>query len=426
MTDAGGTGADDDLRGLTLDELRSRFRRDYDPFGSVTIGEQLAEIAERRTECPVSYSARGNGCWVATRYDDISDMLRRSNRGFISFPSTPDGENTPGSQKAMIPLEIDGPEHRQYRAALDPLFAPKRVAQLEPDLRAAANRLIDGFIENGKCDFSHDFAMPFPGATVLAIMGWPAGDLEKLNTWVGIVLHGIVGASTEESDKARAQAQTEIYTYFMNLIAERRANPGDDVTSHLVGLELDGRRLTDAELFDTLLLMMLAGLDTVQSVFSQSFVHLGRHPEDWDRMFTSPDTLNAAIEELVRYASPAVPTRTVTEDAVDVGGVPIPKGERVHAPLAAANRDPEYYPDPDTIKFDREAKPHLSFGLGPHRCLGIHLARLELRIGFEELRRRLPRFTLDPDHQPVERIGLTWGVENVRIQFQPGPREDGR
>jgi cytochrome P450 len=106
-----------------------------------------------------------------------------------------------------------------------------------------------------------------------------------------------------------------------------------------------------------------------------------------------------------------------------VGDVPIPRGERVHGPLAAANRDPQYYPDPDEIKFDREIKPHLSFGLGPHRCLGIHLARLELRIGFEELRRRLPVFSLDTRYQPVDHLGLAWGVENVHITFPPGRRQ---
>jgi cytochrome P450 len=414
----------DELQNLTLSELRTKFRRDYDPFSSATIDAQVAELAERRSECPVSYSARGNGCWVITRYDDISAMLRRSSRGFISFPSTPDGLQTQGQQNKMIPIEIDGPEHREYRQVLDPLFSPQRVQALEPQLREAANRLIDEFIEAGHCDFAHDFALPFPGATVLAIMGWPEEDLEKLNIWVGVVMHGIVGATQEESDAARGKAHGEIREYFLNLIADRRESPPtDDVTSHLLQLELNGRKLTDDELFDTFLLMMLAGLDTVKSVFAQSFVHFGRHPEAWDLMFSSPEMLESAMEELLRYTSPAVPTRNVTDDVIEVGGVPIPKGERVHGPLAAANRDPKYYPEPDEIKFDRPPKPHLSFGLGPHRCLGVHLARLEVRIGFEELHRRIPTFTIDPAYQPVDHLGLAWGVENVHIQFPPGKRE---
>jgi cytochrome P450 len=425
MTEISSQQPADELRGLSLDELHARFRRDYDPFSSNTIKQQLEELAERRRDLPVSYSARGNGCWVITRYDDISSMLRRSNRGFISFPSTPDGVNTQGSVKAMMPIELDGAAHRQFRQVLDPLFAPKRVGELEPELRAAANKLIDEFIEQGEVDFAHDFALPFPGATVLAIMGWPAEDLEKLNNWVGIVMHGIIGASEEESNAARGRAHGEIRAYFFDLIAKRRQSLSDDVTSHLIRLELNGKHLTDDELFDTFLLMMLAGLDTVKSVLAQSFVYLGTHPEAWDAMFATSASLEPAIEELLRVTSPPVPTRNVTEEFVEVGGVPIPRGERVHGPLIAANYDPEAYPEPNEIKFNRAAKPHLSFGLGPHRCLGIHLARLELRIGFEELRRRLPTFSLDTRYQPVEHLGLAWGVENVHITFPPGHRENG-
>jgi len=426
MTEISASQPSEELRTLSLDDLHARFRRDYDPFSSNTIKQQLDELAERRGELPVSYSGRGNGCWVITRYDDISSMLRRSSRGFVSFPSTPDGVNTQGSQKAMIPIELDGAEHRQYRQVLDPLFAPKRVGLLEPELRAAASRLIDEFIERGEADFAHDFALPFPGATVLAIMGWPAEDLEKLNTWVGIVMHGIIGASEEESNAARRQAHGEIRAYFFDLIAKRRQSLGDDVTSHLLQLELNGRGLTDDELFDTFLLMMLAGLDTVKSVLAQSFAYLGTHPEAWDAMFATPESLDPAIEELLRVTSPAVPTRNVTDEFVEMGGVPIPRGERVHGPLIAANYDPEVYPEPNEIRFDRDMKPHLSFGLGPHRCLGVHLARLELKIGFQELRRRLPTFSLDTRYQPVDHLGLAWGVENVHITFPPGPRENGQ
>ncbi len=424
VNDAGVEPAAEDHSGLSVEELKAKLRRDYDPFSTRTIAEQLAELAERREQVPVSWSARGNGCWVITRYDDMAAMLQRSNKGFISFPSTPDGVNTQGSQKKMIPIEVDGAEHRQYRALLDPLFSPKRVQALEPELRVAANRLIDKFIEAGEADFAHEFALPFPGATVLAIMGWPAEDLEKINAWVDVVMHGIIGASEEESNAARGKAHGEIRQYFGDMITERRADPGDDVLSHMIRSDFADRKLDDDELFDFCLLMMLAGLDTVKSVFAQSFVYFGRHPEKWDEMFEHEETLKPAIEELLRWASPPVPTRNVTEDVIEVGGVSIPKGDRVHGPLAAANRDPKYYPDPDEIQFDRPAKPHLAFGLGAHRCLGIHLARLELRVGYEELRRRIPRFSLDESKPPIDHLGLAWGVENVHITFPPGPREN--
>jgi cytochrome P450 len=413
-----------DHQGLSLDELRTQLRRDYDPFSTtISIDEQLAEFAERREQLPVSYSARGNGCWVITRYDDMAALLKKNNKGVISFPNNPDANNAQGAQDRMIPIELDGPEHRAYRNLLEPLFSPKRVEKLEPELRRAANTLIDNFIESGRCEFAQDFAFPFPGATVMAIMGWPLEDIQKLNGWVGTIMHGIPGASEDESNAARGKAHGEIREYFFGLIAKRRADPLDDVSSHVIHTEINGAKLTDDTLFDFFLLMMLAGLDTVKSVFAQSFVYFADHQDKWDEMFAEPETLRPAIEELLRMYSPPVPTRNVTDEVIDVGGVPIPKGERVHGALMAANRDPKYYPDPDEVKFDRPSKPHLGFGLGTHRCLGVHLARLELRVGFEELRRRLPRFHLDPSQKPQTHLGFAWGVENVHILFEPGSRE---
>ncbi|WP_216892298.1 cytochrome P450 [Nocardia alni] len=412
-------------------ELRAKYRRDYDPYTrTIGITEQLAELADRREAMPVSYSARGNGCWVLTRYDDIAGVLRRSNRGFISFPNEPDGVNTQGSEVQQIPIELDGSRHQQFRAMLDPLFSPKRVNELADGLREWAVRLIDGWIEQGSCDFVQGFALPFPGVTVMKIMGWPEEDVDRLNNWVDIVMHGLPDATQEETDAARAKAHGEIREYMFALIAQRRAEPRrDDVTSAALDLELDGVKLTDVELFDLFLLMMFAGLDTVQSVLSQAMAYLGRHPEQWDHMFESPEMLASAIEEFLRWGTPPVPTRTVVYDEIQVGELMLPKGERVHFPLAIANRDPDYYENPDEVVLDRfvaaGAKPHIAFGMGAHRCVGVHLARLELRIAFEELRRRLPAFRLDADYEPREHLGLAWGIDNVHLLFEPAGATEG-
>ncbi|WP_169816255.1 cytochrome P450 [Nocardia miyunensis] len=413
---------------MSIDMLRTTYRRDYDPYSSTTIGDQLAELAQRREVQPISYSARGNGCWVLTRYDDISSVLRRSNRGFISFPNDPDGINSAGSEEGMIPIEIDGARHRQFRSVLEPAFAPKRVAELEDGLRAWANRLIDAWIADGECDFGAGFALLFPNVTVMKMMGWPEDDVERLNRWVDVVMHGVPNVSQDEANAARGKAHGEIREYMFALIAQRRAEPSrEDVTSAALEAEIDGEKLSDAELFDLFLLMMLAGLDTVQSVLSQAIVHLAGNQEKWDRMFDTPEILASSVEEFLRWATPPVPTRTINQDAVQVGELTLPKGERVHFPLAAANRDPAYYERPDEVILDRfvstETKPHVAFGLGPHHCVGAPLARLELRIAFEELHRRIPRFTLKPDHHPQEHLGLAWGIDNVHIQFEPGEPE---
>lgn len=409
-----------------LSELRDSYRRDYDPYSTASIADHLAELAERRQKCPVSYSARGNGCWVATTYDDISSVLRRNNSGFVSYPLDPDAANPQGKKDKMIPIELDGALHRQYREILEPLFSPKAIRPLEPELRAAANRMIDGFIERGRCDFVREFAMPFPGATMMTIMGWPMADLEMLSGLASAVLHGVVAPTPEEAMAARLDAQVQLGGWLHALIAERReAPPRNDLTSHLIDeAQVDGQNLDNDQLFDLLLNMLLAGLDTVQSVLAQCMVILAAHPEKWTEMFADPATLKPAIQELLRLTGPTALTRTVDDESAVVGEVTLPKGERVHFPIGAANRDPAYYPNPDEPVFDREhPKPHLSFGLGPHRCVGSHLAQIELQIAFEELHRRIPTFALDPDNPPHDHLGLVWGTENVHLVFPPGQRE---
>lgn len=410
---------------VAIDKLHAAYRRDYDPYADRPIEEHLAELAERRSELPVSYSARGNGCWVLTTYDDISALLRLNNRGVVSFPNEPDGINRGGTREAMIPIELDGALHKQYRQLLDPQFAPRKVMALEDELREACNRLIDSFIEDGTVDFGNRFALPFPGATVLAIMGWPREDLEQMNHWADVIMHGVAGASEADDLAARGQAHQAFSAYMDEKIPQwRAASRKDDVMSVMLDAEIDGAPMTDDQLFDFSLLMMLAGLDTVQSVLARSMLYLAGRQDQWAEMFADPDKVDAAIEELLRVFTPPVPTRTVTEETLEIGGIAIPRGERVHAPLSAGNRDPKYFPKPDEVIFDRPAKPHLAFGIGTHRCVGLHLARLELKIAFQELHRRIPRFELDPDQPaPHEHLGQAWGVTNVHLRFAPGPRE---
>jgi cytochrome P450 len=405
-----------------VETVRQQRTRDYQPYADVSIAENLAELADRRATCPLSYSTTGpDGFWVATTYDDISGVLRRNNRGFTSYPNSPFGvTDMKGGQKAMIPIEIDGPAHHLYRKLLDPYFAPSAVAALEPKVRDAANRLIDDFVEDGRCEFVTQFAFPFPGSTVMGLMGWPLDDGALMAGWVDTLLHGVRGGTEEESTAARVEAMKSVRQYVFGFVEQRRAEPTDDITTFISTVEIDGRRLTDDELYDIFVLMMTAGLDTVNSVLAQSFVYLGRHSGVWAEMNSSPEQLDRGIEEFLRWGSPAVPTRTVTEEGIVVADLEIPVGERVHCPLAAANRDPKYYAEPNEIRLDRPLKPHLAFGLGPHRCIGSHLARMEMRVAYEELYRRIPDFRLDESNPPRDHLGLAWGTENVHITFEPG------
>lgn len=402
---------------IDIEALRAAHHRDYDPYSTATIQEHLDEVADRRENVPLSFSAKG-GFWLATTYDDIAGMLRRNNKGFISFPNIPDGVLAFG-QKRQIPIELDGPIHAEYRKMLDPLFSPGKVREMEDQVRQVARDLIDGFASRGEVDLVPEFAFPFPGLVFLSVMGWPLEDAELMNSWVHTFLHGVEGASEEEVTAARIDASTKSRAYIQAIVDDRRANPREDITTVIVQSEIEGAPIPDEDLSDLFILLMMAGLDTTASVIAQSMAYFAKHPEKWDEMFADEDDLDAAIEELLRWTSPAVPTRNVADDEVEIGGLTLPKGERIHCPLAFANRDPKYYPDPDEIIFDRDPQPHLTFSLGPHRCIGVHLARQELRIAFEELRRVMPTFSLAEGVEPKEHLSLTWGVENVRLVFEP-------
>jgi len=412
------------LPDVDIEAVKRERAIDYDPFSAKDIEVNLAQLAARRAVNPVTYSGTGGGFWVATGYDEIVSVLRNNNRGYISFPNNPYGEPPAGeaTSKRLIPIELDGAEHRQYRKLLEPVFAPKEMQALEPQIRKLANDLIDTWIEDGTVDFVSGFAFPYSATTIILLMGWPLQDAAMMNKWVRTLQHGVLDGDEEAARKAQAKAGAEVREYILSMMAERRARPVDDFSQMLMNIELNGSKLSDDDLYDTFLLLMLAGLDTVQSALAQTFAYLGTRQDKWDEMFAQPETIDLAVEEFLRYTAPAVPTRTVTNDYMVVGDVPVPRGERVHCPLGAANRDPKYYPDPDEIDYNRPAKPHLAFGLGPHRCIGLHLARLEMKIAFEELRARIPRFGLTEGHTPVGHLGFAWGVDDVYLSFPPGPR----
>jgi cytochrome P450 len=410
---------------VDLDALKRERAVDYNPFVAVDLPDNLAKMAGYRDVSPMMYSTAGGGFWVATGYDEVVSVLRNNNKGFVSFPNNPFGEPTDGTAIAktkLIPIDIDGPEHRQYRKLLEPVFAPREMQALEPQIRKLANDLIDQWIEDGTVDFVPGFAFPFSATTVLVLMGWPLQDAGKMNDWVRTLQHGVTGGSPDETVAAQVAAAHAVRAYMTAMIEERKGEHADDFTTMLMNIELNGRKLTDDELLDMFLLLMMAGLDTVQSVLSQIFQYLGTRQDKWDEMFAEPQTLDLAVEEFLRWTAPAPPTRNVTAQYMQVGDVPVPAGERVHCVIGAANRDPKVYPDPDEVDFTRQARPHLAFGLGPHRCIGLHLARLEIKIAFEELRARMPRFTLDSSYQPAGHLGFAWGVENVYLTFPPAKR----
>lgn len=370
--------------------------------------------ADLRSKCPVSHSTAYGGHWVFTRYEDIHEIVR--NQEVFSSESV----NIPptiGQDGPLIPLEIDPPDHNIYRSLLTPLFSPKRMAAMETEVRRIVTELIDDIEGKDRIDFIEAFAKPLPTKVFLAMMGWPLEDAERFHHWTDTIVMGKPGASEEEATAVRMEAAMEVYAYFAEMLDERMENPdaaADDVTAVLVNGKFGDRDLTQFEMLNLLFLLMIGGLHTVQGQLAHSVIYFAEHPEQRKKLVEDPDLVPSAVEEMLRYESAVAPARVVKQD-IEIGGVQLKAGDRVLIPLGAADRDPEQFSNPDDVDLSREPNPHLAFGGGRHRCLGSHLARIELRIAFEEIHRRFPDYKLDPADPPHRLLSQVKGVEKLPL-----------
>ena len=327
---------------------------------------------------------------LVTRRDDIEKALRDA-----SVFSSGVGSLDLGNTRPLIPLQIDPPKHVKYRRILDPLFAPRAMTPLEGELVDLVGELIGRFASRGACDLNAELSVPLPCTMFLKLLGLPQEDLGIFLT----MKDGIIrpDGETPEAQAAQRAATAElIYSYFQETVDRRRAEPTDDLLTRIMDSELDGVRLTDDEVLDVCFLFIIAGLDTVTDSLNCLFAHLAQHPADRQRIVDDPSVIPSAIEELLRWESPvpAVP-RIATRD-IEVGGCPIKSGEQVMLLIAAANTDEGAAPPLATVDLDRSPNPHFAFGGGVHRCLGSHLARLELRVALREFHRRIPEYSLAP------------------------------
>jgi cytochrome P450 len=251
-----------------------------------------------------------------------------------------------------------------------------------------------------------DFAQQFPTSIFLEMMGLPVDELDQFMAWEHAILHI---ANDEQGLEQRAEASRAVMQRFASIIAERRVEPRDDIVSKALTYEVDGEPVTDADLLSFCLLMFTAGLDTVSATLGWIFLHLARTPEDRERILQQPDLIRTAVEEFVRAYAIVIPARKVTE-AIEIQGCPFKAGDMVNIPLNAATRDDAAFTDARTIDIERKPNNHIAFGAGPHRCLGSHLARRELKMAIEEWHKRIPIYRLDPNAELFEaggQLGLT-------------------
>ena len=358
---------------------------------------------------PDMYGSERTNVFIA-KHGDIEHVLRNPEL-FSSDFLPPEVAPFP-----MIPENVDPPEHKKYRRLLDPLFGPKHMKLLEPDITRRANELIDGLIERGECDFAQEFAVPLPCGVFLDLMGLPSDELDFFLALKHDFLHG-----QEVSNEYLLEAKERGNARFRTLIAERRRDPRDDLITHLVNATIDDQPLAEEELLGICQLMVVAGLDTVTDSLTCFYAWLAGHPKQRRRVAEDPAIIPAAIEELLRFESPVpfVP-RIVTED-LELNGCPLKAGNQIVCLLGSANTDERVYERAYVVDFDRVVNRHFGFGGGIHRCLGSHLARLELRVALREWHRRIPEYSI-PDGVDLEYTPLLRQVEHLPLLFVPAPR----
>lgn len=347
-----------------------------------------AVYAAMRERCPVAHSDAHGGFWVLSSFETVHYAMQHHEL-FTTYPSVtiPAGL---GNRRPMLPMEVDPPVHIKYRGLLAPVFSPRRINALEAKIREVADELIDGFADRGECEFMSEFAQPLPTVIFTDMMGLPVEEVPRFHSWKNILLHG---HHDDVDGTLRAPAGKELNEYLVALLEERKGRRVDDIISVLLDAEVEGEKLTDEEVLDMTYLLFLAGLDTVTASLGLQFLTLAQRSDLRDQLVRDPGLIPAAVEELLRYESLVLAGRTATQD-VELGGQLIRKGDRVLINTVAANRDPAQFPDPDEIRFDRGHSGHIAFAVGPHRCVGSHLARLELKVAHEHMLRRIPDYRL--------------------------------
>jgi hypothetical protein len=376
-----------------------------------------------RDEVP-AYRNDRLGFWALSRYDDVlaafKDTEHFSNADGPSLEGSSQGDAT----RTASFLAMDPPRHDALRGLVSRGFTPRRVADLEPRIRAIAGAHLDAVVERGRCDFVQDFAGKLPMDVVSELLGVVAGDRDRVRAWADAVLHredGVPGIPP-----ASLAAAGAILRYFRDLVAERRRRPGADLTSALLAAEVDGARLGDDEVVAFLFLMIIAGNETTTKLLGNACYWLWRNPGERAVVRADRSVIPAWIEETLRYdGSTQMLARTVRGE-VALHGRTLRDGERVLLLIGAADRDERMFERPDVYDVRRDASAHLAFGRGTHFCLGASLARLEARVALEEVQHRMPDWEIDPAGLVRVHAVNVRGFAAMPMTFTPGRPERAR
>jgi cytochrome P450 len=377
---------------LSGSEAGHRRSADWDPLEPSAAADPLGAFADLRERCPVARSDRWGGFWALMRHDDIV-AAALDTETFISGKKATIPDSTGPGRPPRPPLESDRPQHAQYRRLLAPYFSAQRVNESDARIRAIAAELVETAIAQGECDLVPVVALPMPALVLCVFLGLPTDDWSRLKSWSMAVIE----AARSGDSGGHAAANDALYAYVQSVAEERRNAPRDastDLITGLLELRVDGRLLGDNEVAGIIRLLLQAGHNTTTNGIGSAFRYLAAHGDEQTRLRADPSLIPTAVDEILRAFSPAQLLARTVEREVEIRGCPLHVGEKVGLFWASANRDPAAFDDPDEIDLTRAPNRHVAFGYGIHRCIGAHLARLEMCVAVEEILARTSGFEL--------------------------------
>lgn len=391
---------------------------DFDHHSSGFANDPWSTLRELRETCPVAYTENYGGFWVLTSYDEIkavaTDDVRFSSASGITIP---DKKNR---GQRSIPIEMDPPDFLAFRRILHPMLSPVAVERMTPLIERFVHSAIDEFIERGTCDFVHDLADPLPAMTTMHKLGLPVERWREFSVPMHKVVFLRQGNPEREGVVEELQRIGEV---LLETIVERRAAPRDDMISYLIGCEVDGRPITDAEIKEMAYLIIQGGFDTTGSAIGNALIQLDRDRDARQRLIDDPSLMPSAIEEFLRLEAPQLALARTAKCDVSLGGRDIKAGDRVLLVWASANRDDSVFGVPDDLVLDRFPNRHMTFGLGAHRCLGSNLARRQMQVALTAVLRRLPDYSVDYENATrPETVGIAYGMYALPASFAPSAR----
>ncbi len=385
------------------------FATDWDHTDPEWVKDPYPIWEDLRQRCPVAHTDRYGGGWFPATHAGVSEIAKDTehftSRNVIISEGRPTDEELPAPIGVAPPITSDPPFHAIARKLILPAFAPGVVNALEPQIRELCNRLLDAVIGEEVVNGSLSYAKLIPPGVIREMLGFPAEDTEKFIEMVHIITEA-VDLPLEE----RIEAFAPVEEYFVAQIEDHQDNPRDDLTSFLLDAEIDGQKLALEHVFGTMVLILVAGIDTTWGAIGASLWHLAQNPEDLARLVNEPELMPVAVEEFLRFYAPVTMARLVNAD-MEYLGCSMKEYDWILLGFPAANRDPVVFKDADKFIIDRAENRHVAFGLGIHRCIGSNLARLELRVAIEEFIRRYPKFEL------ANKDDVTWAQGQIR-----GPR----